>query len=116
MVGEVAWFTVRTDSFEAYDDYERHTGRIKLRYRNSRFTANAGVTHRFYNFLNSFTFDLVSEGEKELESTYVNLEMEYRFNSRYAINLIAEQDLVAASDPRSDYSKTRLALSLRWQL
>lgn len=109
-------FTERRDEFEAYDDYERHTGRLRLRYRNRRFSAAAAVTHRIYNYPNSFTFDLPSEGAKELESTYATVELGYRVSDRYAISLFAQQDLVSASDPRSEYAKTTLALSLRWQL
>ena len=109
-------FTERSDQFEAYDDYERHTGRFRARYRNRGFSADAAVTHRIYNYANSFTFDLPSEGDRELESTYATLELGYRFSARYAISLFAQQDLVSASDPRSEYDKTTLAVSLRWQL
>jgi len=109
-------FTERSDQFAAYDDYERHTGRFRVRYRNRGFSADAGVTHRIYSYANAFTFDLPGEGDKELESTYATFELGYRFSARYAISLFAQQDLVSASDPRSQYDKTTLALSLRWQL
>lgn len=109
-------YTDRVDRFESYDDYTRHTGRARARYRGRRLEADVGVTYRFYDFPNSFAFDQTAAGEKTLDAVYAELEVEYRFRPRYAVRLAAQLDLVSSSDPRIEYDRNQVSLALAWRL
>ena len=109
-------YTVRDDNFEGYDDYTRHTGSASLRYSTRRFNARAGVTYRLYDFPNAFTFDLITEGEKDLDTTYAHAEVSYQLFPSLGVRLEGLRDIVNSSDPRSEYERDQVAVSLIWQL
>ena len=109
-------YTQRTDLFEGYDDYSRHSGRAYFSLRYKRFNARASLTHRIYEFPNAFAFNLAAAGEKTLDTSHANLNAELRVSNHFAINLEAVKSLVDSSDPRTEYDRTRLSLSLRWTL
>ena len=108
-------YTLRDDTFEGYDDYERHTGRGYLRFRHGRFSARASYTYQTYNFPNALNFDDTPADPWPLQATYGELEAEYRFGKRYTVRAEAIFDLVSSTDPRGDYDRNRLALSLIWR-
>lgn len=109
-------YTQRTDLFEGYDDYNRHSGRVYASMRYKRLNARASFTHRIYDFPNAFAFNLATAGDKTLDTSHGILEAELRVSKHFAINLEAVKSLVESSDPRTEYDRTQIALSLRWKL
>ena len=109
-------YTIRTDNFEGYDDYNRHSGLAELAFRSRRFSAETGIVYRTYDFPNGFAFDLPSAGEKTLDRMYAYFEASFRVRQRYAIMLSAEMDVVESTDPRSAYDRNQIALGMRWSL
>ena len=85
-----------------------------MRYK--RFNARASFTHRIYDFPNAFVFNLAAAGDKTLDTSHGILEAELRVSKHFAINLEAVKSLVESSDPRTEYDRTQIALSLRWKL
>ncbi len=109
-------YTIRRDTFEGYDDYDRHSGTAALDFASRRLRANAGVIYRTYAFPNAFAFDLPGEPEKTLDTVYAFFEADYRIRQRYHIVLAGQFDIVDASDPRSAYDRNQLSVGLRWRL
>ena len=108
-------YTLRDDTFEGYDDYERHTGRGYLRFRNGRFSARAAYTYRTYNFPNALNFDDTPADSWPLQSTYGEFAAEYKIGQRYTVRAEAILNLVDSTDPRGDYDRNQLSLSLIWR-
>ena len=109
-------YTIRDDNFEGYDDYTRHTGRASLRYKSRRLEIQTGLTYRLYDFPNAFTFDLIGQGQKDLDTTYAHVNVDYEIMDGIFVRLEALRDMVNASDPRSEYDRDQIAMSLAWQL
>lgn len=109
-------YTQRTDNFEGYDDYNRHSGLAEIEFRARRLTAEAGLVYRTYDFPNGFAFDQPLAGEKSLDRMYVFFEASYRIRQRYHIMLSAELDTVDSTDPRSAYDRNQLSVGMRWSL
>ncbi len=109
-------FTQRNDRMDGYDDYDRHTGRVGMRFRAKLLTVEAAYTYRTYDFPNAFAFDNLLAGEKTLDTSYAMLEANYRFTRHFGVRLDLKNDLVESSDPRVEYDRMQVALSLRWRL
>ncbi len=109
-------YTMRTDNFEGYDDYDRHSGLAELAFRARRFSAEAGVVYRSYDFPNGFAFDQPTAGEKTLERLFGYFEARYRIRQRYHIMVSAELDAVDSTDPRSAYDRNQFAVGMSWNL
>jgi tetratricopeptide (TPR) repeat protein len=109
-------YTIRTDNFEGYDDYNRHSGLAELAFRGRRFSAQTGIVYRTYDFPNGFAFDLPSAGEKSLDRMYAYFEASVQVRPRYAIMLSAEMDVVESTDPRTAYDRNQISLGMRWSL
>ncbi len=109
-------YTQRNDRMDGYDDYDRHTGRVGMRFRAKRLTARAAYTYRTYEFLNAFAFDNPVAGERTLDTSYAMLDASYRFTRHFGMKLVLKKDLVESSDARSEYDRMQLAVSLRWRL
>ncbi|MCZ6856064.1 MAG: hypothetical protein O7G86_19280, partial [Gammaproteobacteria bacterium] len=109
-------YTQRTDLFEGYDDYDRHSGRVYARLRYDRINATASITQRIYHFPNAFAFNLAAAGDKRLDTSHATLDVELRASKRFAIHLEAVKSLMESSDPRAEYDRTLVSLSLRWKL
>jgi len=109
-------YTIRTDNFEGYDDYNRHAGMAEIQFRTRRLSAETGLVYQTYEFPNGFAFDLPTAGEKTLDRMFVYAEASYRIRQRYHIMLTVEMDVVESSDPRSAYDKNQVALGMRWSL
>jgi hypothetical protein len=109
-------YTQREDVFADYDDYDRHTGRGYLRYRQGRLSARASYTYRTYDFANALAFDNVAAGERTLDTSFGALEAEFRLSRRFAINVEAILNMVESSDPRSEYDRNRLSAGVVWRM
>jgi len=109
-------YTVRQDNFEGYDDYNRHSGRAELAFQSRRFSAEAGLTYRIYEFPNGYAFDLIGTGEKTLDTLYASFEASYRLRQHYHLLFSAQMDVVNSSDPRSAYDKNQISFGMRWAL
>jgi tetratricopeptide (TPR) repeat protein len=109
-------YTMRTDNFEGYDDYNRHSGMAELEFRTRRFSAETGIVYRTFDFPNGFAFDLPSAGEKTLDRMFAYAQASYRIRQRYSIMLTVEMDVVESTDPRSAYDKNQIAFGMQWSL
>ncbi|MEM8765899.1 MAG: tetratricopeptide repeat protein [Pseudomonadota bacterium] len=109
-------YAMRKDNFEGYDDYDRHSGLAELAFRARRFSAEAGVVYRSYDFPNGFAFDQAAAGEKTLERLFGYLEARYRIRQRYHIMVSAELDAVDSTDPRAAYDRNQFAVGMSWNL
>lgn len=109
-------YTERSDNFENYDDYDRHSGLASIAFRTRRLGAEAGVVYRTYDFPNGFAFDQPAAGEKTLDRMFAYFEASYRIRQRYQIMASAELDTVDASDPRSAYDRNQFSVGMRWRL
>jgi hypothetical protein len=109
-------YTQREDVFENYDDYDRQTGRAYLRFRKGRLSARTSFTYRTYDFSNALAFDNVAAGELTLDTSFGQLEAEFRVSRHFAINVEAILNVVESSDPRSAYDRNRLSAGLIWRM
>lgn len=109
-------YTQRTDNFEAYDDYDRHSGLASIDFRHRRLNAEAGVVYRTYDFPNGFAFDQPIGGEKTLERMFAFFEASVRIRQRFHLMLNAELDAVDSTDPRSAYDRNLLSVGMSWSL
>ena len=108
-------YTLRDDTFEGYDDYERHTGRGYLRYQRGRFSAKAAFTYRTYNFPNAINFDNTPADPWPLQSMFGELDLEYRMGKRYTLHARAILNAVDSTDPRGEYDRNQLSLGITWR-
>ncbi len=109
-------FSQRSDNFEGYDDYDRHSGLASIDFRTRRLSAEAGIVYRTYDFPNGFAFDNPLAGEKTLDRMFAYVEASYRIRQRYHIMASAELDTVDATDPRSAYDRNQFSIGLLWRL
>ena len=109
-------YTRREDVFENYDDYDRHSGRVYLRFRRARLSARASYTYRTYDFPNAFAFDNALAGQRTLDTSFAKLEGEFRMSQRISLTAEAALNVVDSSDPRSQYDRNQLAAGLIWRL
>jgi tetratricopeptide (TPR) repeat protein len=109
-------FTQRSDNFEGYDDYDRHSGLASIAFRTRRLGAEAGIVYRTYDFPNGFAFDEPLAGDKTLDRMFAYFEASYRIRQRYHIMASAELDAVDATDPRSAYDRNLFSVGMRWRL
>ncbi len=110
-----ARYTERTDVFEGYDDYERTSARVALRYRHPRFKVTASVTRHSYDYPNAFAFDDPTFELLTLDTTYATLEAEYRITRHFALDLKYDTDVVESNDSRSEFDRSLTSLSLRYR-
>ena len=109
-------YTIRTDNFEGYDDYRRHSGAAELAFRTRRLTIETGLIYQTFDFPNGYAFDLPVAGEKTLDRLYGLLELSYRIRPRYEVVLSAALSVVDSSDPRATYDQNEVAIGIRWHL
>ena len=108
-------YTQREDTFENYDDYNRHTGRGYLRFRHGRFSARAAYTYRTYDFPNALNFDNTPADSWPLQSMYGEFEAAVRLGRRFTLRAEAIMNLVESTDPRGEYDRNQLSMSLEWR-
>jgi len=109
-------YTRREDVFAHYDDYDRHTGRVYLRFRKGRLATRGSFTYQTYDFPNAFAFDNVVAGERSLETSFGQLEVEFTVTRRFAITIEAIVNVVKSSDPRAEYDRNRVSAGLTWRI
>ena len=109
-------YTERTDRFEGYEDYTRHTGQINLRYFGKRLRARAGYTMRTYDFPNAFAYDDPTGELRTLDTSYAHLEAEYFVTDHFGFSINLEQDVVESNDTRTEYDRTLASFSATWRL
>ena len=115
-VSLVYQYTQRTDNFEGYDDYNRHSALAGIEFSSRRLDAEVGLVFRDYAFPNAFAFDDPAAAGKTLERMFVFFEASYRIRQRYEIMLNAELDTVDSTDPRSAYDRNQISAGVRWSL
>jgi hypothetical protein len=57
LLGTDYHFTQCEDVFQNYEDYQRHSGRAYVCFRQGRFAACTTITARAYDHPNAFAFD-----------------------------------------------------------
>lgn len=106
----------RADGFLGYYDYAQRYVRLGAAYRpNSRLAVSLSAGSRVYDYPNAFAYNVPAGGPRELDSTGVDLEIEYVFNRRISLWASIETLGVASTDARAQYDRSVSMLGVKWR-
>ncbi len=106
----------RMDQFAGYYDYDQHVYRLGATFRpGSRFRVSIAALSRTYDYSQAFAFNDPAGGPKELDDVSGELIIEYRVTPRLAISAELSTEDIVSSDPRSNYTRSRSMIGVKWR-
>jgi hypothetical protein len=106
----------RADLFVGYYDYTRNGLILTLSYKpNPKLRIVADVGRHDYDFPNAFAFNNPLAGARELETSLVELEVEYALTGRMSLWLALQSDDSVATDAREAYDRSLAMIGVKWR-